>query len=256
MTDAVLEAQGLRKSFGTRRVVDDVRIRVGRGEIVGLLGPNGAGKTTTFRMLMGLLRPDAGTVVLDGRDITGEPVHRRARLGLGYLAQEPSVFRTMSVLDNVVSVLEWMPDDGGDRKERARALLGELGIERLADRDAGSLSGGERRRLELCRVLALDPKVILLDEPFSGVDPRAVEEIQTLMHAMKARGIGMVLTDHNAHETLAITDRTYILVGGTIAAEGTPKTLAADPAVRRAYLGESFVLKDHAASSAPPSPGA
>lgn len=257
MSDPVLLAEGLRKRFGNRTVVDGVGIRVFPGEIVGLLGPNGAGKTTTFRMLMGLLAPDAGRVVLDGRDVTKDPVHRRARLGLGYLAQEPSVFRTMSVEDNVRSVLEWMPDDGGDRRARARALLDELGIARLADREAGSLSGGERRRLELCRVLALSPKVILLDEPFSGVDPKAVEEIQSLMGDMKRRGIGMVLTDHNAHETLAITDRTCILSGGTIVAEGSPKTLADDPAVRRLYLGDSFVLKDRpsagdAAGTPPP----
>lgn len=251
MSNVVLIADGLRKQYGARTVVDGVRFEVARGEIVGLLGPNGAGKTTTFKMLMGLVRPDSGQVSLDGRDVTRDPVHIRARLGLGYLAQEPSVFRTLSVADNVHSVLEWIPSlTKSERLSRAHALLEELGIARLANQLAGTLSGGERRRLELCRVLALTPKVILLDEPFSGVDPKAVEEIQILMHQMKARGIGIVLTDHNAHETLAITDRSYVIASGAIVAEGTPEVLAADPMVRHVYLGESFSLKnirhDHA----------
>ncbi len=252
MNQVVLSADGLRKRYGSRTVVDGVNFNVSRGEIVGLLGPNGAGKTTTFKMLMGLVRPDSGEVVLDGRQITREPVHVRARLGLGYLAQEPSIFRSLSVAENVVSVLEWIPGiPSSGRLTRAHELLEELGISHLAGQLAGTLSGGERRRLELCRVLALTPKVILLDEPFSGVDPKAVEEIQALMHQMKNRGIGIVLTDHNAHETLAITNRSYVIAAGTIVAQGTPSTLAADPMVRHVYLGDTFSLKRVSAPEMP-----
>jgi lipopolysaccharide export system ATP-binding protein len=242
MTHA-LAARGLIKRYGERRVVDGVDLEVLRGEVVGLLGPNGAGKTTTFNMIVGGVKPDGGEVVLGDRVITGLPMYRRARLGVVYLPQEASVFRRLTVADNVRAILETVEPDGARRRERLDALLSELGIADKARQRGDSLSGGERRRVEVARALVLDPKFLLLDEPFTGIDPIAVIEIQKLIEQLKVRGIGIMITEHKVREALAICDRAYILQSGRIIREGTPNEIAADPQVRQVYLGENFQLR-------------
>ena len=237
-----LEAEGLVKEYGRRRVVDGVSLRLGEGEVVGLLGPNGAGKTTTFYMLVGLERCTKGRIVLEGREITRMPMHLRAHLGLGYLPQEPSVFRKMTVAENVLAVLELRVGDRSERKRRCQELLRELGLEKIRDRKGYMLSGGERRRVEIARALALDPRFILLDEPFTGVDPIAVAEIQDIIAALKAKGLGVLITDHSVRETLAITDRAYIIHDGRILVQGPADYIATDEQARRFYLGERFNL--------------
>jgi len=236
----LLETHGLVKAYRGRRVVDGVSFHVAKGEIVGLLGPNGAGKTTSFRMTVGLTQPDAGRVYLAGQECSRLPMYKRARLGMGYLPQEPSIFRRMKVRDNLLAVLEATPLDKAARHRRAEELLSELDLTRLADDHAETLSGGERRRLEICRALASEPKILLLDEPFAGVDPIAVEEIQELVLKLRDRGIGILITDHNVRETLQSTDRAYIIHQGSILREGTATELVEDPKVREVYLGHTF----------------
>jgi lipopolysaccharide export system ATP-binding protein len=239
----LLEATALEKRFGRRTVVRDVSISVRAGEIVGLLGPNGAGKSTTFKMVIGLLRPDAGRIVFAGRDVAEAAVHERARLGMGYLAQEPSVFRGLTVEENLLAVLEWSPDaPKAERGAIVDELLAKLHLTERRKQYADTLSGGERRRLEITRILARKPSLILLDEPFVGVDPKAVEEIQLIVENLRAEGLGILLTDHNARETLATTDRSYIIADGQIVAQGEAAQLVEDPMVRRLYLGERFTL--------------
>ncbi len=238
----VLRAQGLTKSYGRRVVVRDVALEIRQGEVVGLLGPNGAGKTTTFYMVVGLARPDAGRVTLGEEDITGMPMYQRARAGIGYLPQEASVFRKLSTEDNVLAILETRGLSPADQRAQARELLEELGIQAMARQPAYTLSGGERRRLEICRALAAQPSFILLDEPFAGIDPIAVIDIQKIIAHLRDRGIGILITDHNVRETLKITDRAYILRDGNVFRSGTPQELASDPEVRRVYLGEGFRL--------------
>ena len=237
-----LVAEHLVRYYGKWRVVSDVTIQVKRGEVVGLLGPNGAGKTTSFYMIVGLLRPAEGRILLNGRDITEEPVYRRARMGLGYLAQEPSIFRRLSVRDNVLAVLETMPLSNAEREERLKKLLDDLNLTHLADRLASKLSGGERRRVEITRALARQPHYMLLDEPFVGIDPIAVSEIQDIVGRLRDRGIGVLITDHNVRETLRITDRAYIMHEGRILLQGTAEELANDARAREIYLGERFSL--------------
>jgi lipopolysaccharide export system ATP-binding protein len=239
---AGLVAEGLERYYGKWRVVSDVTIEVGRGEVVGLLGPNGAGKTTSFYMIVGLLRPSRGRILLEGKDITDEPVFRRARMGLGYLAQEPSIFRRLTVRENVLAVLETMKMKKSDRDERLAMLLDELNLTHLADRQAHKLSGGERRRVEITRALARQPSFMLLDEPFVGIDPIAVSEIQDIVARLRARGLGVLITDHNVRETLRITDRAYIIYDGRILLQGSAEQLANDEQARRIYLGERFTL--------------
>ena len=240
--EPLLATEGLCKSYRGRAVVQDVSLRIAPGEFVGLLGPNGAGKTTAFRMCMGMVAADRGVIRFAGRDVTGLPIHRRARLGLGYLSQEPSVFRRLSVEDNVLAVLEIQRVPTAQRRARCEELLEELGLAALRRSPGEVLSGGERRRLEIARVLAGKPSLILLDEPFSGVDPIAVEEIQGILRGLKSKGIAILLTDHNVRETLHITDRAYILAQGRVLAEGTPERLVEDEQVRRVYLGKRFEL--------------
>lgn len=235
-----LDVQGLQKSYRGRRVVDGVGFHVEPGEIVGLLGPNGAGKTTSFRMTVGVVTPDKGTVMLGGKDCTKLPMYKRARLGMGYLPQESSVFRQMTVKDNVLAVLEALSLNRKERHTEAERLLDELELGHLADSGADTLSGGERRRLELARSLATRPSILLLDEPFAGVDPINVEEIQGLIQQLKEQGIGILITDHNVRETLDSTDRAYIIHQGQILREGTADELIADPRVREVYLGRNF----------------
>jgi lipopolysaccharide export system ATP-binding protein len=241
--DASLATRGLCKRYGERTVVDGVALEVHRGEVVGLLGPNGAGKTTTFNMIVGGVRPDGGQVLLGDRDISALPMYRRARLGVVYLPQEPSIFRRLTVAENVLAILETVEPDGARRRDRLEALLSELGIVDKARQRGDSLSGGERRRVEVARALVLDPKFLLLDEPFTGIDPIAVIEIQKLVEQLKLRGIGIVITEHKVREALAICDRAYILQAGQIIREGTPAEIAADPQVRQVYLGENFQLE-------------
>lgn len=238
-----LIARHLAKSYRRRRVLRGVDLQVREGEVVGLLGPNGAGKTTCFYLIVGLIPADEGTIHLDDREITLLPMHARARRGLSYLAQEPSVFRRLSARDNLLAILETRRDlDARSRRRRADALLDELGIEHVAASSALSLSGGERRRLEIARALTVEPRVMLLDEPFAGIDPIAVLDIRNIVSHLRARGIGILITDHNVRETLAICDRAYIIVDGMVIAEGTPHVLLQDPKVRSAYLGEHFTL--------------
>jgi lipopolysaccharide export system ATP-binding protein len=238
-----LSARGLAKSYRRRRVVADVDLAVDSGEVVGLLGPNGAGKTTSFYMIVGLVGADAGRIELDGAEITMEPMHNRARAGLSYLAQEPSVFRRLTARENLLAVLEIRRDLSRDeRRQRCAELLDELGIGHVADSLALSLSGGERRRLEIARALAVEPKVMLLDEPFAGVDPIAVGEIKTIIGQLRARNIGVLITDHNVRETLDICDRAYIISEGRVIADGPPSALLQDAQVRAVYLGEHFRL--------------
>jgi lipopolysaccharide export system ATP-binding protein len=237
-----LEARNLSKTFKKRCVVDDVSIGVSPGEVVGLLGPNGAGKTTCFYMVVGLLRPDSGTVALGGEDVTRLPMFRRARKGISYLPQEPSVFRKLTVEENILAILETMDLSAAERLERMDTLLEELNIRHVAKSKAFSLSGGERRRVEISRALVTRPSFFLLDEPFAGIDPIAVLDIQGIIGQLKARGIGVLITDHNVRETLAICDRAYILDQGRLIEDGTPAHIAASPVAREIYLGEKFTL--------------
>jgi lipopolysaccharide export system ATP-binding protein len=237
-----LRTHDLTKSYGGRTVVRGVSLDVASGEVVGLLGPNGAGKTTTFYMTVGLTAPDSGRVLLDGVDVTDDPMYVRARKGIGYLPQEPSIFRGLTVAQNILAILETLPLDGKARRARLPELLAELGLTPLASAPAYTLSGGERRRVEITRALAVSPLFILLDEPFAGIDPIAVADIQKIIAHLKARGIGVLITDHNVRETLRITDRTYIVRDGAILRSGTPASLAADEDVRRIYLGTDFRL--------------
>ncbi len=239
----MLSAKGLRKRYKQREVVADFGLTLDAGEVVGLLGPNGAGKTTCFYMIVGLVAADAGKIELDGRDITAEPMYKRAKLGVGYLPQEPSVFRKLTVADNLRLVLELREDlDSAGVDKELDSLLDELQIAHVADQLGASLSGGERRRCEIARALAAKPRLMLLDEPFAGVDPISVGEIQRIVKHLKDRGIGVLITDHNVRETLGICDRAYILNEGSVLAQGAPDTLLANPDVRRVYLGETFRL--------------
>jgi lipopolysaccharide export system ATP-binding protein len=237
-----LSARGLVKIYKKRRVVDEVDIELRQGEIVGLLGPNGAGKTTTFYMIVGLVPPDAGEVYLDGKPLTRVPMYRRARRGIGYLSQEPSVFRKLTVEQNIMAILETLALDEHERRARLERLLDELSIKHLRKNKAYSLSGGERRRLEITRALVTEPKFMLLDEPFAGIDPIAVDDIQRIVADLKRRGLGVLITDHNVRETLSITDRAYIMFDGRIHIEGTSEELVNDPQARKLYLGEDFRL--------------
>ncbi|MCB0328722.1 MAG: LPS export ABC transporter ATP-binding protein [Bdellovibrionales bacterium] len=238
-----LRTDSITKYYSKRPVVKEVCISVASGEIVGLLGPNGAGKTTSFYMCVGLVAPSTGHVYLDDEDITKDAVYQRARKGIGYLPQEPSVFRKLTVEENVLSILETMPLNGyGTKKERLNELLEMLGVTELRKSIASSLSGGERRRVEIARALALNPYFLLLDEPFAGIDPIAVKDLQEIIRQLKSRGIGTLITDHNVQETLGICDRAYILVDGKVMVEGVPDEIAADPDARRFYLGEDFRL--------------
>ena len=239
---ATLKTHELTKTYGGRTVVRGVSLEVTSGEVVGLLGPNGAGKTTTFYMTVGLTAPDAGRVMLDGQDVTDDPMYLRARKGLGYLPQEPSIFRGLTVEQNVLAILETLSLTAVERRQRAKELLAELGLTTVANSAAYTLSGGERRRAEITRALVMSPKFILLDEPFAGIDPIAVTDIQKIIFHLKERGIGVLITDHNVRETLRITDRAYIVTDGTIFRSGTPASLAGDEEVRRIYLGTDFRL--------------
>jgi len=239
---STLRTHELTKSYSRRTVVRSVSIEVASGEIVGLLGPNGAGKTTTFYMTVGLTAPDSGRVELDGKDVTRDPMYVRARKGIGYLPQEPSIFRGLTVEQNILAILETTGADRETRRRRTAELLAELGLTALAKSPAFTLSGGERRRAEITRALVMEPRFILLDEPFAGIDPIAVTEIQKIVFHLKERGIGVLMTDHNVRETLRITDRAYIVHDGTIFRSGTPAELAADEDVRRIYLGTDFRL--------------
>lgn len=237
-----LVAHGLAKRFGKRLVVRDVSIALKRGEAVGLLGPNGAGKTTVFTMIMGLVKPDAGEILVDGRPITHLPLFQRGRLGIGYLPQEPSIFRGLSVKDNILAILEGHQRSRRLREARLDELLEEFSITHLRNANALALSGGERRRVEIARALAADPVFMLLDEPFAGVDPIAVAEIQGLVRQLTNRGIGVLITDHSVRETLGLVDRAYLIHDGSVMIQGTPETITNDPDARRVYLGESFSI--------------
>ncbi|MGE4529874.1 MAG: LPS export ABC transporter ATP-binding protein [Acidithiobacillus sp.] len=238
----LLQAQSIVKSYRRRTVVRDVSVQVAAGEVVGLLGPNGAGKTTTFYMMVGLVRPDRGHIFMQQRDITALPMHERARMGLGYLPQEPSVFRQMSAADNVLAVLETLPLSKVERQERLEQLLAELHLGLLRDTKGHSLSGGERRRVEIARALAMSPRFILLDEPFAGIDPISVLEIQKLIQDLRDRGIGILITDHNVRETLGICERAYILHDSKVLTAGSPQEIVDDPMVRQVYLGDQFQI--------------
>jgi lipopolysaccharide export system ATP-binding protein len=243
MTNGVLRASRLSKSYRGRKVVHEVSLELRHGEIVGLLGPNGAGKTTTFYIIVGLIAAENGCVYLGEEEITNLPMYQRARSGISYLPQEPSVFRKLTVLENLLSIAETLNASSANREELAAALLKEFGIEHLAHQGAYTLSGGERRRLEIARALVLTPQFILLDEPFAGIDPLAVLDIQRIVSGLKARGIGVLITDHNVRETLNITDRAYIISDGKILREGSPEQLTNDDEVRKVYLGENFRLR-------------
>ena len=239
---STLKTEDLTKSYGGRTVVRGVSVDVSSGEVVGLLGPNGAGKTTTFYMTVGLTSPDRGRVFLNDEDVTDDPMYVRARKGIGYLPQEPSIFRGLTVEQNILAILETLDMSGAERRQRAKDLLAELNLSALASAPAYTLSGGERRRAEVTRALVMSPRFILLDEPFAGIDPIAVTDIQQIIFHLKARGIGVLITDHNVRETLRITDRAYIVADGVIFKSGTPDQLAADEDVRRIYLGADFRL--------------
>jgi lipopolysaccharide export system ATP-binding protein len=239
----ILKAENLVKKYRSRTVVNDVSLQVKQGEIVGLLGPNGAGKTTSFYMIVGLIKPNEGRVFLDNQDITSEPMYRRAQKGIGYLPQEASVFRRMSVEDNIKAVLEFTGLNKVEQKERLEILLEEFGLQHVRKGMGNTLSGGERRRTEIARALAVNPHFILLDEPFAGVDPIAVEDIQSIVSKLKTRNIGVLITDHNVHETLSITDRAYLLFEGSILKAGNAEELANDEQVRKVYLGKNFELR-------------
>ncbi len=238
-----LYSTGLVKKYGNRTVVNNVSVNVGQGEIVGLLGPNGAGKTTTFYMIVGLIKPNAGKIFFQNTEITSLPMYKRAKMGIGYLAQEASVFRHLTVEDNIRAVLEFTDLSKGQQAERLENLIHEFGLETVRSNKGITLSGGERRRTEIARSLAVDPKFILLDEPFAGVDPIAVEDIQNIIASLKYKNIGVLITDHNVHETLSITERAYLLVDGIILKSGTSEELANDEEVKRVYLGEKFQLR-------------
>lgn len=238
----VLTGQKLAKRYGARDVVRDIDLKVRQGEVVGVLGPNGAGKTTTFYMLAGIVPPTRGQVTLDGLDITRWPLHKRARLGMSYLPQESSIFRKLTVRQNLRLILEYSGLPAEEQKAKADRLMEELGITRLQDQLAAYLSGGERRRLEIARALIRDPKFILLDEPFAGIDPLAVDDIQAIIEGLKAKGIGVLISDHNVRETLQICDRAYLVYDGRIILSGSPDEIVADPGARKVYLGEGFSL--------------
>jgi len=235
-----LETHELCKAYRGRKVVDDVSVFVEQGEVVGVLGPNGAGKTTSFYMIVGLISPDSGAVLLDGKDITPLPMYQRARRGISYLPQEPSVFRKLSVEENLLAILETLPIEGRERRERLTRLLEQLGLQQVRHNKGYMLSGGERRRVEIARSLAINPKFLLLDEPFSGIDPIQVLELQRIIFELKRSGIGILMTDHNVRETLMVTDRAYIINNGKIFRAGRPDVLSRDPEVKRVYLGENF----------------
>jgi lipopolysaccharide export system ATP-binding protein len=239
----VLKAEHLVKKYKTRTVVNNVSVEVNQGEIVGLLGPNGAGKTTSFYMIVGLIKPNEGKIFLEDEDITALPMYQRAKRGLGYLAQEASVFRKLTVEENILAVLEMRDFTKQQRKEKVEQMLEEFSLQRVRKSLGMSLSGGERRRTEIARALAVDPKFVLLDEPFAGVDPIAVEEIQTIVSRLKSKNIGILITDHNVDETLSITDRAYLMVDGKLFKSGTAEELANDPQVRKVYLGQNFELR-------------
>jgi lipopolysaccharide export system ATP-binding protein len=238
----IFKAENLIKQYKSRIVVNRVNVQVEQGEIVGLLGPNGAGKTTTFYMMVGMIRPNEGRIYLETKDITDMPMYKRARAGIGYLPQEASVFRKLSVENNLKAVLEMTKLTRGEQKKRCESLLEEFGLVKVRKNRGDLLSGGERRRTEIARALAVDPKFILLDEPFAGVDPIAVEDIQEIVYSLKKRNIGILITDHNVQETLSITDRAYLLFEGKILKQGTAEDLAADEQVRKVYLGQNFIL--------------
>jgi len=238
-----LETGGISKTYRRRRVVDDVTVFVQQGEVVGLLGPNGAGKTTSFYIIVGLITPDSGRVLLDGKDITSLPMYQRARLGISYLPQEASVFRKLTVEENLMAILETLPMRSRERSETMERLIDELGLEQVRRSRGYMLSGGERRRVEIARSLVINPSFLLLDEPFSGIDPIQVLELQRIIFDLKRAGIGILVTDHNVSETLVVTDRAYIMDRGRIFRAGSPEALARDPEVRRVYLGESFTLR-------------
>lgn len=243
----ILEIRGLSKAYGKRYVVKDINISVSTGEIVGLLGPNGAGKTTTFYMIVGMIHPEQGGIMLDGEDIQRLPMYKRARKGMGYLPQEPSIFRKLTVRDNLRAVLEIRGSDGNgvsqaSMDDEVETLLGEFNLKEFADRDGYRLSGGERRRAEIARAIALRPTFMLFDEPFAGIDPIAVIELKKMLNYLRSKGLGILITDHNVRETLSVTDRAYIISNGSILAEGMPADLINNPSVREAYLGEDFRL--------------
>jgi len=239
----ILRADNLVKIYKGRKVVNDISVKVGQGEIVGLLGPNGAGKTTSFYMIVGLIKPNMGNVFLDQENITPLPMYKRAKKGLGYLAQEASVFRKLTVEENILAVLEMTRLPKKEQREKMESLLEEFSLTHVRKNQGGVLSGGERRRTEIARALAVDPKFVLLDEPFAGVDPIAVEEIQTIVAQLKNKNIGILITDHNVNETLSITDRAYLMFEGQLLKAGTAEELAADEQVRKVYLGKNFELK-------------
>lgn len=243
VSGSLLEAQGLTKTYRGRKVVNDVALKLRQGEIVGLLGPNGAGKTTTFYMIVGLIQPQSGRIMLDGEDITNLPMYRRARRGIGYLSQEPSIFRKLSVEDNILAILETLPLSAAERSARLEKLLDELSIKRLRKSKAYALSGGERRRLEITRALVTDPKFMMLDEPFAGVDPIAVHDIQTIVAGLRHRGIGVLISDHNVEQTLDIVDRAYIMFDGQVKVSGTVRDLVFDDTVADIYLGPTLTAR-------------
>lgn len=237
-----IRTKDLVKVYNKRRVVSDVSIEVNAGEVVGLLGPNGAGKTTTFYMIVGMIRPSGGSIFVGDKDVTREPMYKRARMGIGYLSQEPSIFRGMTVEQNLVAILETVKLSKAERQEKLEALLKELDIAHLRKNKGYQLSGGERRRVEITRALVIEPKFMLLDEPFAGIDPLAVADLQRIVKKLKERGLGILITDHNVRDTLSITDRSYVMYEGSIKRSGTPDELARDSEVREIYLGESFQL--------------
>ncbi|MBL7893536.1 MAG: LPS export ABC transporter ATP-binding protein [Bacteroidia bacterium] len=239
----VLRTENITKKYKSRAVAKDVSVQVSQGEIVGLLGPNGAGKTTSFYMIVGMIKPNSGKIFLDNTDITEQPMYKRAQMGIGYLPQEASVFRKLSVEDNIKAILEMTNLNKAEQAEKLELLLDEFGLQHIRKSIGDRLSGGERRRTEIARCLAVDPKFILLDEPFAGVDPIAVEDIQAVVHKLKAKNIGILITDHNVHETLSITDRAYLLFEGSILKAGSAEDLANDEQVRKVYLGKNFELR-------------
>ncbi len=254
MTNMILRSEKLVKKYKQRTVVNEVSVEVNQGEIVGLLGPNGAGKTTSFYMIVGLIRPLSGHVFLDNKDITDYPMYKRAQLGIGYLPQEASVFRKMSVENNILSVLQMTNRTSAEQKKKLESLLDEFGLTHVRKSNGDVLSGGERRRTEIARALATDPKFILLDEPFAGIDPIAVEDIQQIVEKLKYKKIGVLITDHNVQETLSITDRAYLLFEGKILKQGSAEDLASDPQVRKVYLGQNFVLRRNRQQATPQQP--
>jgi lipopolysaccharide export system ATP-binding protein len=241
-SDVFIRTSDLVKAYGGRRVVSDVSIQVNAGEVVGLLGPNGAGKTTTFYMIVGMIRPSGGRIFVGEKDVTNQPMYKRARMGIGYLSQEPSIFRGMTVEQNLLAILETVKMSRAERKERLESLLRELDIVHVRKNKGHQLSGGERRRVEITRALVIEPKFMLLDEPFAGIDPLAVADLQRIVKKLKERGLGILITDHNVRDTLSITDRSYVMYEGSIKKSGTPDELTGDSEVREIYLGESFRL--------------